>query len=1016
MTENKSIFLRAHTEVVKLPTSRRTKTAKQKPDSQARRQKGAAPPKWPEYALVFDCESTTDASQALTFGAFRFCRIIGNTFFCVEEGIFYNDDLPETDPDGLRILKHYVKTSDAETPQGYPRKLLLLSRSEFAEYGLWGAGVGAKALVVGFNLPFDLSRLAIDNKNARDRNEGWSLVMFQDKDPESGKVRENPFRPRVIVTPKDSKAAFIRFAGISKRSKKTKQRLIPYTAGRFLDLRTFGWALRNKSYSLQLACEDFGLHGKLDHKPTGRVSAEEIEYCRQDVRATVALLNEMRCEFDRHPIDLQPEHAYSPASIAKTYLNAMGMIPPLQKFDIPANAIGSAMQGYYGGRAEARIRHTVVPVVHTDFMSEYPTVNSLLGLWQFVIAKNLRIEDATDDVRKLLKEVTPEKVFEPDFWKEFAFFALVQPAGDVLPVRTDYSGTVSNIGINPLTSKEPIWYAGPDLIAATLLTGRPPSILRAFRLVPEGQQAGLKPVSLRGMIEIDPRRDDFFKRVIEARAQVRQDSRLPEGEREALHYFLKILANAGSYGLFVEVNPERVGTDEKTGRPARAKLRVFSGEQVFDQTAEMIENSGPWYCPLFAALITAGGRLLLALLERTVTDEGGNYLLCDTDSMAIVASETGAIVPCVGGDIWLPDDPEGEDEAIQALSWADVRRIVTQFDRLNPYDRNTVRDPILKIEKVNFGPDGKQREICGYAIAAKRYALFSQKADGDINVVKASAHGLGFLYPPKKQFDSSADAPVWVVEAWGWILRKATGLPCETPPWFDLSAMMRFTITTPQVLKVLQARQRDVSYRDRTKPFNFIVSPILDELDGCPIGTDPNRFMLIAPFSSNPEEWHRLPYVNVYDGKQYQLGKRGKRLPYEAEPKTYGDVVSQYRWHPEAKSLAPDGNICSSQTRGLLRRTPVTADGFRYIGKETDRRWEQGEDLSMVDPHLLEYHPNETARLITDPVLQRDARRVSIRALARKACVSDRTVKAARKGRCLRKSTIEKLRKAVKNC
>lgn len=36
--------------------------------------------------------------------------------------------------------------------------------------------------------------------------------------------------------------------------------------------------------------------------------------------------------------------------------------------------------------------------------------------------------------------------------------------------------------------------------------------------------------------------------------------------------FLKILANAGSYGLFIEVNPERVGADKKTGKPARAKL------------------------------------------------------------------------------------------------------------------------------------------------------------------------------------------------------------------------------------------------------------------------------------------------------------------------------------------------------------------------------------------------------------------------------------------------------------
>jgi hypothetical protein len=55
----------------------------------------------------------------------------------------------------------------------------------------------------------------------------------------------------------------------------------------------------------------------------------------------------------------------------------------------------------------------------------------------------------------------------------------------------------------------------------------------------------------------------------------------------------------------------------------------------------------------------------------------------------------------------------------------------------------------------------------------------------------------------------------------------------------------------------------------------------------------------------------------------------------------------------------------------LLIRTPVSAvTPFRYIGKETDRRWEQGEDISMLDSKIVEYSPNETARLVHDPELQ----------------------------------------------
>lgn len=49
-----------------------------------------------------------------------------------------------------------------------------------------------------------------------------------------------------------------------------------------------------------------------------------------------------------------------------------------------------------------------------------------------------------------------------------------------------------NIGVNPLTSRWPLWYTGPDLVASTLLTGKPPKILRGIRLKPnEGERDGV---------------------------------------------------------------------------------------------------------------------------------------------------------------------------------------------------------------------------------------------------------------------------------------------------------------------------------------------------------------------------------------------------------------------------------------------------------------------------------------------------------------------------------------------
>jgi hypothetical protein len=84
-----------------------------------------------------------------------------------------------------------------------------------------------------------------------------------------------------------------------------------------------------------------------------------------------------------------------------------------------------------------------------------------------------------------------------------------------LPLRAQYNeaSTVPSIGVNSVEVDRGLWYAGPDLVASVLLAGKAPNVRRAIRIVPKGQQDGLTPVKLQG-VEIDPRRDDFFRRVI----------------------------------------------------------------------------------------------------------------------------------------------------------------------------------------------------------------------------------------------------------------------------------------------------------------------------------------------------------------------------------------------------------------------------------------------------------------------------------------------------------------------
>ena len=718
----------------------------------------------------------------------------------------------------------------------------------------------------------------------------------------------------------------------------------------------------------------------MDHAPTGRVTRDEIDYCRQDVNASVGLLNALLREFRRYPLGgLPPEKAFSAASIAKAFLNTMGVIQPSQKFPLDDKTNGIGMQGYYGGRAEIRIRHTSVPVIYTDFLSQYPTVNTLLGFWRLLTAKRLRVREATREVTALLKSVDVNQLLDPKTWHKLNFFALVKPDADILPVRAVYGenrvGSETNIGINPLTAEKPLWFAGPDIVASRLLTGKSPRILRAIRFEAVGVQKGLKSVTL-GKGSINPARDDFFRKVIEERKGKKKS--------DPLYYFLKILANAGCYGIYAEVNRHQVGKNDAK------QVGIFSGEANITERATIMERPGPFYFPPVSALITAGGRLLLSMLQKIVTEAGGAYLMCDTDSMAVVASERGGLVPCNGGPHKMPD---GRD-AIKALSWVETHQIVDRFQTLNPYNKKLVPGSILNIvEEINLDSDGKQRQVYGYGISAKRYAVYTFDGSG-VRIVKASEHGLGLYYRPKEGRDPECDVPLWIKEGWQRILDGAHGLPSHRPDWFDLPVMRRIAITTPHVMTALRGLDRD-----KARPYNFALSPVIIDLSGSPI-------TLLGPFEKNPARWMKMPYINIHDGTTHTLDPPTLM----AMPQTFGTVFSQYGKHPEYKSLAPDGKPCKTDSKGLLQRYPVTASEFILIGKETERGWEQAEDISTLLPSLMRYDQN--SGFATERLWER-LTKFSLNSLQKETGLSRNTIIRVRRGERVHARSLQLLRVAA---
>ncbi|MGH2842249.1 MAG: DNA polymerase, partial [Solirubrobacteraceae bacterium] len=871
----------------RLPVALRAWTETPAPDkrkrkSKRKRQPGGRDQRQDKYVLVLDTETTIDRSQRLNFGVYRYYRTrrSGGKLYCVDEGIFHADELPERDPAGYRLLCSYAKYGEPAVdckpgdplPADAPVQIRLLSEAGMREL-LYRAAWKNRALVVCFNLPFDLSRLAIgwaETRGGKTRGQqrassfagGFTLRYFEHDG------RPNSFRPELQIKTIDSKRALKRFNIPYKIDQSDRDGNGRPFRGHLLDLRTIAFALTARGHTLQSACAAFGVSyrdvlgddgcerrgiplencGQPYEKQEaehGNITGEYIDYCRDDVAATGKLYEAVAAEYRRHPIDLPITGAYSPASLSKAYPEAMGVKPRLEvQPDFPRDLLGWAMSAYYGGRAECRIRRTPVPVVYLDFLSMYPTVNALMGLWDHVTAARIEVAGATDEIRQRVDRIDLEACLRRELWRELPALVQIKPCGDVLPLRAPYGNTRSWwIGSNPLWSDEPMWFGLADVLGSKLITGRAPEILRGLRFVPDGCQRGISPVRLRGRVQIDPRADDLFRAAIEQRRL------LKEGKNSAMGRFLKTFANAASYGIYAEMTRRELPAGQ------RQDVTVHGlDDDPFPASVSAPEQPGRLSFPPMAATITAAARLMLAILETLVTEQGGIWAFCDTDSMAVVSTQNGGLVPCPGG----PEQDHDGRECVRALPLAQVDQIVSKFEALNPYDRSIVPGSVLEIEEENHDLDladpehervlkDTRRQLHCYAISAKHYALDNLTEDGqpilrktaedpddqhdgpadddepdDVldGLRKHSEHGLGHLLNPT---DPESQSRHWIAETWRHILATdAHGQPVEPqtaarkrsnaargkrpaanrgavePVWLDQPALTKTTITSPR--------------------------------------------------------------------------------------------------------------------------------------------------------------------------------------------------------------------------
>jgi hypothetical protein len=324
---------------------------------------------------------------------------------------------------------------------------------------------------------------------------------------------------------------------------------------------------------------------------------------------------------------------------------------------------------------------------------------------------------------------------------------------------------------------------------------------------------------------------------------------------------------------------------------------------------------------------------------------------------------------------------------------------------------------LLKIEDCNYDRAGIiQRQLYGLAVSAKRYVVYA-RSKSSLQIIKPSEHGLGIVYVPDKRKrykprdckDQKTSYARWIVEAWERLLadhfrniKDPESVLVARELWFGmLPAVMRIRITTPNVMTALRKRDPGAA-----KPYNFALSPILIQpVPGC---------TLIAPFSKHPEEWLTQKYTEVHSGEIVNLldEYRGKKLL----PQTLSMILWLHYLHPEDKSLSPDGKRCDAYTSGLLRRRPIQAMmPFVFIGKEVERRAQEGEDISVIEnTGPIKYQAGQTAKTrAADAGLVKKLNLFSLRQLKQQSGLSRDTVVQARRGARLHPDTRARLAKAV---
>ncbi len=917
---------------------------------------------WPYEGrvLILDLETTADTRQVLRFGSYelrglpkaervrRFKKFerkgetkqarvqFRDALDRVDRrGVFYNADPSVVSATEQTLIKRYASRMDFDCwdAGSFVRKVLLNLAAE------------DELLIIGHNLPFDLSRLPTWWTEAADEYRGG--FSFRLCDCPGNADDFCGFHPALRIKKIGRNKHLMGFTATSNPETGGKK---SYAHVHFLDTSTLGRALLGPG-ELSLGALGARARAKTIKRPWDEPHGEPVtirylSYNRKDVKHTWSLFTALREFYASHGVSRPIWQIYSEASLGKAYLKDLGFEPFLEKHPaFPKDVIAAAMEAYYGGRTEVKIRLKPAEVILTDFRSQYPAGNALMGLQDLLLADEIEVRRSPDLVSELesfLRSVSVEDMLKKEAWKNLKAYVRIKPDMDLLPIRAKYQGESkpTNVGLCPVVAG-PTWYTLADVIASKILTGKAPQIIDAIALEPKRFLTKKAWDFFRDEYDLEPNplnrieaEQDFFARVIDIRSAIKarrpNDKTHPDyAPIDAQQSALKLLANATSYGVLVEYLVEEWKTKRKNHVYAAGKTQVTRHRKT--------ETPGRYFAGPVGSLIPATGRLLLAIAQTLAAKEGRQipYAFCDTDSL------------CFAKPAHL------SREEFQAH----VESICGELQNLSPFSDG---EPFLKIEDENYERKKKTpKPLYCVAVSAKRYAIYNiiDGADtglGRYDIRKFSAHGMPDITEPKDYQPVPPDPAdsdwkrdgcrryqydLWraAIDA---LERGNDPVEIEIAlPSLDEPQLQQVTVATPNTLDQVLAI-RDV------RPFSFFTAlPALQKAKFIDLQHGPERDELMELtksrfYTASSRSFSecgnifRLIESTKSDASDPQQPV-SKRLPFT----TINERLAGYFQHPESTAW-PSGKDGPLGRRTVLVTYPV------YIGKESHQLHDEEEEQS----------------------------------------------------------------------